>query len=171
MSSQHLIDSTTLNIAHSAQALNPKENTKHALENLWSSKLTYDMESHLLNRLKTWFKASRHGGKFLHSLGSKSTLPSVVSDNPMCLAADHSQAEHSHTRFPVPRNTRRHSQSWGAFNSRVIPGSGRNFWRMTNLAKEMGLKKNRIFSLSKEDTNENRNFLMLPDDLVLRYQK
>lgn len=42
---------------------------------------------------------------------------------------------------------------------------------MTNLAKEMGLKKNRIFSLSKEDTNENRNFLMLPDDLVLRYQK
>lgn len=71
MSSQHLIDSTTLNIAHSAQALNPKENTKHALENLWSSKLTYDTESHLLNRLKTWFKASRHGGKFLHSLGSK----------------------------------------------------------------------------------------------------
>lgn len=124
LSSQHLIYSTTWTL-HStptrAQALNTKENIQHTLENLWSSKLTYAMESHLLNLLKTWFKAYRHGGKFLHSLPSKSTLPSVISDNLMCLAADHSQAEHSHTIFIAPRSTRSHSQSWGALNSRVIP--------------------------------------------------
>lgn len=41
---------------------------------------------------------------------------------------------------------------------------------MTKLDKEAGLKKTIILSLSKEDTNENRDFLMLQDDLVLRGQ-
>lgn len=90
------------------------------------------MESHLLNHLKSQFKAHRHGGKFLHSLPSKSMLPSMISDNLMCLAKIIPR-QSTHTPYllcPETQVSALTRQSILSHGEHLIPGSFQGHFRV-----------------------------------------